>query len=59
MQTLARDFRDGLLGFADKYHAEMATELGVDAFELYRILDVYMRRHCEKTIERIKTERLT
>lgn len=56
VQTLARTYRDGLFGFADKSHAQMAAELGVDPFKLYSVLDAAMRRYVEGTIDRIKAE---
>jgi hypothetical protein len=30
VQTLAREFRDGFMGFPDKYHSQIAAELDVD-----------------------------
>ena len=56
VQTLARTYRDGLFGFADKSHAQMAAELGVDPFKLYSVLDAAMRRYIEGTIDRIKSD---
>lgn len=57
VQTLARTFRDGILGFTDKHYTEIAAELGVeDVFLVYQVLDKYQRRYIEKTLDAIKTQ---
>lgn len=62
-QTLAREFRDGLLGFPDMHYAQMASELlvdpvtgKVDPHSMYEVLSAHLRKHLEKSIEKIKVE---
>lgn len=56
VQTLARTFRDAQLGFTDKHYSQIASELGVDPFRCYEVLEKYQRLYVEHHIARIKTE---
>lgn len=63
VQTLAREFRDGFMGFPDKYHAQIASELvvdpdtlQVDPHSMYEALAKYQRLHLTTVIDKIKVE---
>ncbi|MEE8629699.1 MULTISPECIES: hypothetical protein [Methylobacterium] len=56
VQTLARSFRDGLLGFTDKHYAQIAMELGADPHLTSQVLDKYLLRYLEKAVHGIQVE---
>jgi len=63
VQTLARDLRDGFMGFPDKYHAQIAAEIEidpvtgkVDVYSVYAALTKYQREHLEKQVDKIRDD---
>lgn len=59
-QTLSRMFRDGALGFTDKYHTQIAAELGLQDHTdtVYEVLNRYMRLYVQSHIAKVKNELL-
>lgn len=56
VQTLARSFRDGLLGFTDKHHTQIASELGVDAHLVYQVLDRHLLKYLARAVDKIEVD---
>lgn len=63
VQTLARDIRNSFMGFPDKYHAQIASEIEVDpvtgkvdVYSVYAALAKYQRKHLEDQVAKIQDD---